>query len=339
MVGHRVGELVSGVEAVVAGLDASALGASDSLELFGAFARLERLAAAGKVLCSLRVAESGAWFSTGHRSPAHLIAHDSGVAVGHAVDLLEAAEAMRTLPATEERFRAGALTERQVVEVATAALADRSSEAELLDLAEDASFPERQRAAARVRAAATDDDERHRRAHRRRHLRHWVDLEGSFRLSASLTPEAGAMVLAAMEPHRQAIARRAAEEHRGKRHRDSDGAVAADALVAMARAASAGQAADPLRPASAVIHVRVDHAALRRGHTEAGEASAFPKSAMSGLARLNSGTRELAAWFATSQGDWKDMLVSISERDSPTDRAAGRDGCFLSTIRVRSRRW
>ena len=95
------------------------------------------------------------------------------------------------LPATEAKFRTGALTERQ----------------------------------------ATDEDERHRRAHRRRHFRHWVDPEGSYRFSGSLTPDAGAIPMAGIEPHRQALSRQAAESDKNKRRRrDSDAAVAADAL-------------------------------------------------------------------------------------------------------------
>jgi Domain of unknown function (DUF222) len=291
MVGQRVSELVAGLEDVLAALDPEALGASESLELLAAFARVQRLGAAGTVLCSRRMAESQAWFSSGHRSPAHLLAETTGVGVGQAVDLLEAAEAIRRLPATEERYRSGALTHRQIVEVATAAVVDQRSEAELLELAEVGSFPELQQAAARVRAAAMDDDERHRRAHRRRHFRHWVDLEGSFRFSGSLTPEAGAVVVAALEPHRQAIVRRAADERRGrsrKRRRDSDGAVAADALVEMARAATAARPADPLRPTSAMIHVRVDHGALRRGHTERGEVCEVPGAGPVTLGWVNS---------------------------------------------------
>ena len=238
---------------------------AQSLELFAAFPRIERLGAAGKALCARQMAASQAWFSTGHRSPCHLMAEATGASVRHAVDLLEAAEAMRRLPATEDRFRSGALTERQAIEVATAAVADPSSEAELLELAEAESFPELQRAAARVRAAATDDDERHRRAHRRRHLRHWVDLEGSFRFSGSLTPEAGA--IAAGRPSSPTA--RPSPDGRPKSDGagapsggTADAAVAADALVEMARAATASQPADPCGPPSAMIHVRVDHAAL-----------------------------------------------------------------------------
>src|SRR4051812_2143922 len=123
-----VGELVSELEAVVKALDPEGLGPAESLELFGLFHRIERLGAAGKTLCARRIAESQAWFSSGHRSPCHLMAEVTGTSVGHAVDLLEAAEAMRSLPGTEERFRSGSLTERQVIEVASAAAADVSAE-------------------------------------------------------------------------------------------------------------------------------------------------------------------------------------------------------------------
>ena len=54
------------------------------------------------------------------------------------------------------------------------------------------------------------------------------------------------MLMAAMEPHRQALSRRAAESDKGKRRRrDCDAAVAADALVEMARSRGLRQPADP----------------------------------------------------------------------------------------------
>jgi hypothetical protein len=67
MVGLGVGELVTGLEEALAVLDPEALGAGESLELMGAFARIQRLAAAGTVLCSRRMAQSQAWFGTGRR--------------------------------------------------------------------------------------------------------------------------------------------------------------------------------------------------------------------------------------------------------------------------------
>ena len=72
------------------------------------FARMERLAAAGKVLCARQMAASQAWYSGGHRSPCHRTARaDRGPSVRSAVDLLDAAEAMKSLPATEDKFRSG----------------------------------------------------------------------------------------------------------------------------------------------------------------------------------------------------------------------------------------
>ena len=84
--------------------------------------------------------------------------------------------------------------------------------------------------------------------------------------------------MAGLEPHRQAMSRRAAESDKGRRRRrDSDAAVAADALVEMARSARRLQPADPLRPTpTALVHVRVDHAAIERGHTESGEVCEAP---------------------------------------------------------------
>ena len=200
MIGGAVGELLAGMERVLKELDPEALSGPESLELFAVFHRIERLGAAGKALCARQMAATQAWYSGGHRSPCHLMAEVTGSSVRHAVDLLEAAEAMRTLPATEDKFRSGALTERQAIEVASRPWLIPTSEAELLELAELESFVELQRAAARVRAAATDEEERHRRAHRRRHFRHWVDVEGAFRFSGSLTPEAGAVLMAAWSP-------------------------------------------------------------------------------------------------------------------------------------------
>ena len=269
---------MAGMERVLKVLDPEALSGPESLEQFEMFHRIERLAAAGKTLCARQMAATQAWYSGGHRSPCHLMAEVTGSSVRHAVDLLDAAEAMRTLPATEAKFRSGSLTERQAIEVASAAVADPESEPELLELAENESFLELQKAAARVRAAATDDEQRQRRAHRRRHFRNWVDVEGSFRFSGSLTTEAGAVLMAALEPHRQALSRQAAESDKGRRRRrDSDAAVAADALVEMAHCAAGSAPGDPLRPTpAAVVHVRVDHAALERGHTERGEVCEVP---------------------------------------------------------------
>ncbi|HEX2179534.1 MAG TPA: HNH endonuclease signature motif containing protein [Actinomycetota bacterium] len=63
---------------------------------------------------------------------------------------------------------------------------------------------------------------------------------------------------------------------RGRKGRTSPQAALADALVELARNASAGSE-DPLRPKPRTsLHVRVDHSALTRGHTVAGEICEVP---------------------------------------------------------------
>jgi hypothetical protein len=87
-------------------------------------------------------------------------------------------------------------------------------------------------------------------------------VEGAFRLEAKLTPDDGATVLAAMEPHRVRISKEARKAGR----RETQEAYAADALVALATSKDGAG-----RGPRVMMHVRADHPALVRGHVEAGE--------------------------------------------------------------------
>lgn len=78
-------------------LDPERLGREASLQMFECFCRIERLGAAGKALCSRRVAGSNAWFDTCERSPAHLMASVAGTTVGRAVAVLQTAETLQHL--------------------------------------------------------------------------------------------------------------------------------------------------------------------------------------------------------------------------------------------------
>lgn len=116
-----------------------------------------------------------------------------------------------------------------------------------------------------MRAAALPDEKaRYDDIRRRRRLRHWSDPDGAFRLEALLTPDAGACVLAALQPVAERI------RHESDR-RDGDEANLADALVEVVRHARDCSAAPEKRGPSAVVHVVVDHSALVRGTVEAGE--------------------------------------------------------------------
>ena len=248
-------------ESVLAELEPEVLEGALAQRLVAEFAALERLCAAGKALCARQVAHSGAWRKQGDRSPAHWMARRSGTSVGQATAALKTAERMKDLPATEEAYRAGKLSETQAREIASAAAASPASEADLLRAAEtEVPARLRQRCRQLEATAMSDEAARHEAIHRSRYLRHWSDDDGGFRLDGRLTPEAGAVVLAALRPHHERIFR---EARRGGR-RESHQACAADALVALARG-------DERSGPKATVEVRVDHAAWARGHTEPGE--------------------------------------------------------------------
>jgi uncharacterized protein DUF222 len=88
------------------------------------------------------------------------------------------------------------------------------------------------------------------------------------RLEARLTADAGARVLAGLEPHKERIFSEARKEGR----RESSEAYAADALVALTEESSGSGRSGP----RATVHVRVDHSALMRGHAVDGETCEIP---------------------------------------------------------------
>ena len=266
---------ISSLESFVESLDPESLTGEESLAALERFCRAEKLCAAGKALASRQVAASNAWFGSLERSPAHLVAKASGSPVGRAASVLETAEVLKQLPGTERAFRAGRLSESQVIEVASAVAMDAGSETDLLEAAEYEAFANLQRQCSRVRGAAMDEQQKHHRAHRRRNLKHWVDPEGVFHLEAKMTTKAGAVVMAAIEPFRRQVLNRPAGRSKSK-SKVSDGAVLADALVEMAERSRCGGGAGRTCP-HAMVHVRVDLDALIRGYTLPGEICEVPE--------------------------------------------------------------
>ncbi|MGQ0678045.1 MAG: DUF222 domain-containing protein [Actinomycetota bacterium] len=262
------------LEFAVGQLDPGRLGRDASVQMFECFAKIERLGAAGKAMCGLRVAESNAWFDTGERSPAHWMASVAGTSIGRAVAVLNTAAAVTRLPATQEAFRQGKLSERQVEEIAAASLLDQEAESELLELAKQQNLDSLRRRCERVRAAARSEPERHEYLYRRRQLRQWIDLEGAFRLEGRFTPESGAVIWAALTPFKQ----KAATRNKYSKDKESEAAYAADALLAMAKSSCANSNNDSTLSCGpqAVVHVRVDYEALKRGRVMPGEICEVP---------------------------------------------------------------
>ncbi len=255
----------------MAGIEPEVIEALSAIELFEDFAEMERLCAGAKALMAARVADSGAWRKDGSKSAAHFVANKTGTFVGDAIRTLETADRIRELPALEEAVREGKLSETQTAAIASAAAASPQAQDELIDLAQREGIKTlKERCKAVEAAARPDEDERYARIHKRRHLRHWTDDDGAFRLSALLTPDAGAKFLAGLEPFKVA----AFQDARKKGLKEPYEAYGADALVAMAARAHVGEGA-PVGP-PATVNVRVDLAALDRGETTEGEICEIP---------------------------------------------------------------
>lgn len=288
----RLERLVAELKQMVEGLDPEVLEPSFAAELVKGFSEAERVCSAGKALAARRVESSGTWKTSGERSAAHWMAKTTGEPLGYAISTLDTAKRVAGLPQTDKALRSGKLSRSQANEIASAAEAAPGFESDLLQAAEVESFSGLRDRCEKVRAGAVADEaSRHNAIQRSRRLKTWTDRQGAFRLDALLTPEAGGAVMAALRPLQQQIASEAKKllqgenpEHGQKlRHGGNPGqgqkrgqtepyeAYGADALVEMAKhLASCNEQPDGSGP-KALVHVRVDHSALQRGHTEPGE--------------------------------------------------------------------
>ena len=127
-------------------------------------------------------------------------------------------------------------------------------------------------ATSRVVAAATDETERHRQVHKSRYLKWWVGEDGACNLKGRMTVANGALVKAALAPFEDSIFKQARKS--GAHERPE--AYAADALMALCENASssatgAGVSRKQTTRPNAVMNIRVDIDALKRGRTENGE--------------------------------------------------------------------
>jgi hypothetical protein len=281
---------------------------ADADRLLSAFAEIEKLAAAGKLLSARRVESSNVWRRKGHRSAAAHVADATGTGLGPAINSLQTARQLGSLPATDDAMRHGRLSEAQAKEIAGAAILQPEAEDELVKAADQQPLNVLKLRCRRVKAVGTDQNQAYEKIRRSRYLRHWTDDEGAVRFDARLTPDDGARLVAAVKGESARLAagaRRAGVDEPAR-------ALAADALVGLACGSGAptnghddgeaggsrtgegsangggsdGGASDDARSAAgvrcappgptAMVHVRVDHQALIRGHLEAGEVCEIP---------------------------------------------------------------
>ena len=259
----------------LADADPDRVTSAKAAELVALFAEIERLGASGKVLYAERAAQSMVWRDAGHRSAASWMAATTGTGMGEAIGALETSAALGCLPETSEALRRGELSAPQLKVIASAAVRDPRTETELLHAAATRSLKGLKATAASVRAGAhsvAEELARYNAIRASRAVRHWTDPDGAFRLDARLTPDAGGTLLSVLRPEADARFHRA----RKAQNPEPPAAYLADALVALvcgeAVAAGGAKASSP----RATVSIRVDAAALRRGHAEGGETCVIP---------------------------------------------------------------
>ncbi len=299
----------------VRGLDAETLAPEAAMALVQELAAIEKAAATGRMFAAARVARSDAWRGQGHATAADWLAAQAGISVREAATQLGTAKRAAKLPDTERAMRDGRLSPTQADAVTDGATADPSAERSLLDSAANDTTAALRDKAAKARAAATDSATRERRIHARRSVRTRTDREGAFHLHLEGPAADGARLLARLRPFEEQ-AFRTARAARADGVRDTFDNRTYDAFLALlglrpTDPSTAGSASEPPSPAQAdsdgdgspsgaeaaaapdagaapvapvptaggdnvKVIVRIDHTALLRGHTVAGETCDIP---------------------------------------------------------------
>lgn len=225
-----IGEVGEAVDRLAVGVDPALVSAADAARLLAAVERVARRLDAVRLRLARRAEEAHEWRAKGFRSPEEWLARVSGTGVGPAKRMFETARQLEEAPATAAALAAGDVSVAEAAEVASAAAVAPESEAALLTVARRDGLAGVRKEADRVRAAALDMDEQHRRVHRRRHLRKIHGEPGELRFTGSLTADRGAELWAAI---RAEAGRRFDAARREGRHESQD-AYMLDALFALA---------------------------------------------------------------------------------------------------------
>jgi hypothetical protein len=275
------------LESFVAAFEPGRYSGEDAAVLVERFARGEHLCATGKALAAKRATETELHRKDGSRSAAEWLATKTGESLGAAAGSLQLADQMEDHPGLGDALRSGELSQARAHKVADVLQLDPNSEDELLKAAKDRNETNRQladrclRAKAKARSAE-DNRAAYERIRAARHLRHYTDGDGAFRLEGSFTPDAGAKVLAALKPTRTVLF----DEARRLGVRERPDAYEADALVALltgerqrpprAQRGDDGRAGGDRGPTGRATTGQATTGQAAAGRTDTGQASPDP---------------------------------------------------------------
>ena len=266
----RLDQLTTELEACFASMEVECFDAARAARLVSSGERVRRLGDAIRTIGVGQVERTNGWKGQGAKSVAEWLSIETDCAHYEAQSVVVLANQLHHLPVTEAALRSGELSGTQAVEVARGAIVAPNTETQLLNLARHATVRDLRDATSRVVAAATDESERHRQVHKSRYFKSWTDLDGSFNVRGRMTAANGALVMAALKPIQDEIfkaARKSGEHERPE-------AYAADALMALCEKATTKKSSESGKQTSrpnAVMNIRIDIDALKRGHTKHGE--------------------------------------------------------------------
>ena len=266
----RLDQLTTELEACFASMEVECFDAARAARLVSSGERVRRLGDAIRTIGVGQVERTNGWKGQGAKSVAEWLSIETDCAHYEAQSVVVLANQLHHLPVTEAALRSGELSGTQAVEVARGAIVAPNTETQLLNLARHATVRDLRDATSRVVASATDEAERHRQVHKSRYFKSWTDLDGSFNVRGRMTAANGALVMAALKPIQDEIfkaARKSGEHERPE-------AYAADALMALCEKATTKKSSESGKQTSrpnAVMNIRIDIDALKRGHTKHGE--------------------------------------------------------------------
>lgn len=272
-----VSAAIETIASFLASFEPARFSGTDAASLVEAFSRGERLCLAGRTLAARRAAEAACHRDSGHRSPAHWLAAVTGESVGEAMDGLALADRLADQPGVAGAFRAGRLSKPKAKAVSSAVAVNPGSEDELLGASARDTLSQLRDRCLRARHQGRSEEDAVRAyeaVHRSRRCRTWTDPDGAFHLDARLAPDAGAALATALSAERSRLF---AEARREGREASTDH-LAADALCALVARGSTPEGATGASPTGpkALVHLRVDVAALRRGEIGPGEHCEIP---------------------------------------------------------------
>jgi len=223
---------IASIEAFVREFEPGLLDARGAVRAVERFAKGKNLCEAGAALAAQRVDETRAYRDSGAQSAASWLATKTGDSIASADHALGVAEALTELPATNEAFRAGAISKTQAHEIAGAAQKDPKAECELVRHAKSGiSLKGLKDRCRRVRAGAEEDDAAWaQRLHDTRSVRRWLDPDAASCGTWRLEPDKGAELNAALDAEIELLYREARAAGATPDARD---ALAADALHAL----------------------------------------------------------------------------------------------------------